>query len=180
MIGLTFLNALAMAAFFVVDPRNLPLLYALNIFSSFAAGPTPAIVWSMYADTADYGEWKFGRRSTGLVFSATVFVQKVGLALGSALLGWLLSHFGYVAEVEQTPRALQGITLLFSILPAGFALLSGFAILFYPLEEADVKRIEADLAARKATVSRPSPRPPRPPPRATPSSASTPPSASRR
>jgi glycoside/pentoside/hexuronide:cation symporter, GPH family len=150
MIGLTFLNALAMAAFFVVDPRNLPLLYALNIFSSFAAGPTPAIVWSMYADTADYGEWKFGRRSTGLVFSATVFVQKVGLALGSALLGWLLSHFGYVAEVEQTPRALQGITLLFSVLPAGFALLSGFAILFYPLEESDVKRIEADLAARKA------------------------------
>jgi GPH family glycoside/pentoside/hexuronide:cation symporter len=150
MIGLTFLNALAMAAFLVVDPRNLPLLYALNIFSSFAAGPTPAIVWSMYADTADYGEWKFGRRSTGLVFSATVFVQKVGLALGSALLGWLLSHFGYVAEAEQTPRALQGITLLFSVLPAGFALLSGFAILFYPLEESDVKRIEADLAARKA------------------------------
>lgn len=153
MIGLTFFNALAMAAFYFVDPQSLPLLYALNIFSSFVAGPTPAIVWSMYADTADYGEWKFGRRSTGLVFSATVFVQKVGLALGSAMLGWLLARYGYVAETEQTPRALHGITLLFSVLPAGFALLSGFAILFYPLDEAQVKQIEADLAARKGTAA---------------------------
>lgn len=152
MIGLTLFNALAMAAFYFVDPKNLPLLYALNIFSSFIAGPTPAIVWSMYADTADYGEWKFGRRSTGLVFSATVFVQKVGLAIGSAMLGWLLSYFGYIAEVEQTPRALLGITLLFSVLPASFALLSGFAIVFYPLEESDVKRIEVALAARKGAV----------------------------
>jgi GPH family glycoside/pentoside/hexuronide:cation symporter len=155
MIGLTILNALAMAAFYVADPRNLPLLYALNIFASFVAGPTPAIVWSMYADTADYGEWKFGRRSTGLVFSATVFVQKVGLAIGSAMIGWLLSYYGYVAEVAQSERALHGITLLFSVLPGCFALLSGLAIFFYRLEESDVKKIEAELAARKAGTAAP-------------------------
>ena len=152
MIGLTILNALAMASFYFLDPRNLPLLYAMNIFASFVAGPTPAIVWSMYADTADYGEWKFGRRTTGLVFSATVFVQKVGLAIGSAMIGWLLAHYGYVADAAQTPRALHGITLLFSVLPGAFALLSGFAILFYPLEETQVKQIETDLAARKTVA----------------------------
>jgi GPH family glycoside/pentoside/hexuronide:cation symporter len=155
MIGLTILNAAGMAAFYVVDPHNLPLLYALNIFASFVAGPTPAIVWSMYADTADYGEWKFHRRTTGLVFSATVFVQKVGLAIGSALIGWLLSYYGYVAEAAQSPRAIHGIVVLFSILPGGFALLSGLAIFFYPLDEAEVKQIERDLTARKAsTVAR--------------------------
>ena len=150
MIGLTILNALAMASFYVLDPRNVTLLYVMNIFASFVAGPTPAIVWSMYADTADYGEWKFGRRTTGLVFSATVFVQKVGLAIGSAMIGWLLSHYGYVADAVQTPRSLHGITLLFSVLPGVFALLSGLAIFFYPLEEKQVKEIERDLAARKA------------------------------
>ena len=149
MIGLTILNALTMAAFYWVNPQNLPLLYVLNIFGSFVAGPTPAIVWSMYADTADYGEWKYGRRTTGLVFSATVFVQKVGLAIGSAMIGWLLSYYGYVANIAQTPRAVHGITLIFSLLPAGFALLSGMAILFYPLEEKTVKQMEAELAARK-------------------------------
>ncbi|MDI1248888.1 MAG: MFS transporter [Lacunisphaera sp.] len=149
MIGLTILNALAMASFYFLDPHGMPLLYTVNIFASFVAGPTPAIVWSMYADTADFGEWKFGRRSTGLIFSATVFVQKVGLALGSAMIGWLLAHYGYVAEATQTARSVHGIMLLFSVLPGCFALLSGFAIFFYPLEEDKVKQIEHDLAARK-------------------------------
>ncbi|HUL52188.1 MAG TPA: MFS transporter [Opitutaceae bacterium] len=149
MIGLTILNALGMASFYFLDPHNRPVLYVMNIFASFVAGPTPAIVWSMYADTADYGEWKFGRRTTGLVFSATVFVQKVGLAIGSALIGWLLGYYGYAADVAQAPRALHGITLLFSVLPGAFALLSGLAIFFYPLEEPQVKQIERELAARK-------------------------------
>lgn len=155
MIGLTILNALTMAAFYWVNPQNLPLLYALNIFGSFVAGPTPAIVWSMYADTADYGEWKYGRRTTGLVFSATVFVQKVGLAIGSAMIGWLLSYYGYVANIAQAPRAVHGITLIFSVLPAGFALLSGLAIFFYPLEEKTVKQMESELAARKPPEPQP-------------------------
>jgi GPH family glycoside/pentoside/hexuronide:cation symporter len=152
MIWLTILNALAMAAFYVVDPHNLVALAALNIFASFVAGPTPAIVWSFYADTADFGEWKFGRRSTGLVFSAAVLAQKVGLALGTALLGWLLSYYGYVANVAQTPRAISGIYVVFAVLPGAFALLSGFAIFFYKLDDSTVKQIERDLAARKAAA----------------------------
>ncbi len=93
MIGLVRLNALALAAFYWVNPHNLPLLYVRNIFACFVAEPTPVIVWSTYADTADYGEWKFGRRSTSLVFPATVFVPKMGRAIG-----WLLAYFGFVAN----------------------------------------------------------------------------------
>lgn len=155
MIGLTILNALGMASFYFLDPHNMPLLYALNIFACFVAGPTPAIVWSMYADTADYGTWKFNRRTTGLIFSATVFVQKVGLAIGSAMIGWLLSYYGYVADAAQTPRALHGIVILFAVLPGAFALLSGLAIFFYPLDEPQVKQMEAELAARKAAETPP-------------------------
>jgi GPH family glycoside/pentoside/hexuronide:cation symporter len=88
-----------------------------------------------------------------LVFSATVFVQKVGLAIGSALIGWLLSYYGYVADTTQSPRAVHGIVLLFSVLPGAFALLSGLAIFFYPLDESEVKQIERDLTERKATAA---------------------------
>ncbi|HVU23776.1 MAG TPA: MFS transporter [Opitutus sp.] len=150
MITLTIVNALAMAAFYFVDPHSTVALYTLNVIGQFAAGPTPAIVWSLYADTADFGEWKFGRRATGLIFSATVFAQKVGLAIGSAMLGWLLSYFGFVANAAQGPRALHGIVILFSLLPALFGGLSGLAILFYKIDEPLVKQIERDLAARKA------------------------------
>lgn len=148
MIGLTIINALAMAAFFLVDPSQLLLLHALNIVAAFAAGPTPAIVWSMYADCADYGEWKFGRRSTGLVFSAAVFAQKIGIAVGGAMLGWLMAFYGFIPNIAQSARALFGINLAFSLLPGLFALLSGLAIFFYRLDEPLVKQIERDLQAR--------------------------------
>lgn len=152
MIWLTVLNALGIGACYFVDPHNLALLYALNIFASLAAGPTPAIVWSLYADTADYGQWKFGRRATGLIFSATVFAQKVGLAIGSAMIGWLLGYYGFVANAPQTPQALHGINLLFSLLPGTLALLAGLATWFYSLDEPQVQRIELELAARKAAT----------------------------
>ena len=156
LIALTCLNALGIGACYFVDPHNLPILYALNIVASLAAGPTPAIVWSMYADTADYGEWKFGRRATGLIFSASVFAQKLGLALGSATIGWLLAYVGFAPNAAQTPRAVHGIILLFSLLPGTFALLAGLAIWFYTLDEPQVKQIERELAARRlAPAGRP-------------------------
>ncbi len=155
MISLTIVNAIGIGLCYFVDPQNITLLYALNIVGSFAAGPTPAIVWSLYADTADYGEWKFGRRATGLVFSATVLAQKVGLAIGGALIGWLFGYFGFVANAVQTPEALHGITIVFSLLPGFFALLAGLAIYFYKLDEDTVKQMERELAARKATAEAP-------------------------
>jgi GPH family glycoside/pentoside/hexuronide:cation symporter len=103
----------------------------------------------MYADTADYGAWKFGRRTTGLVFSAAVFAQKIGLAVGSFLLGWILTFVGFTANAIQTPRALLGIKIVFSLLPGALALLSGLAIFFYRLDDTTVKQMEGELAAGK-------------------------------
>jgi GPH family glycoside/pentoside/hexuronide:cation symporter len=150
MIGLTVANAFSLAAFYFVDPQDFTVLFWLNIVSAFLAGPTPAIVWSMYADTADYGEWKSGRRCTALVFAAVVFAQKIGLAVGSAMLGWLLSYSDFVANAIQGPGAIRGIKLMFSLVPAAFALLSGISILFYRLDEPKMKTIEFELEARKA------------------------------
>lgn len=149
MIWLTVINALGIGACYFINPSNLALLYVCNIVASFAAGPTPAIVWSLYADTADYGQWRFGRRATGLIFSATVFVQKVGLALGAATIGWLLGYLGFEANAAQTPQVVHGITLVFSLIPGLFALAAGLAIFLYPLDEPQVKQIERDLAARQ-------------------------------
>ncbi|HKB89876.1 MAG TPA: MFS transporter [Opitutaceae bacterium] len=153
MIGLTIINALSMMAFFFIDPRQESLLYAINVIGSFASGPTPAIVWSMYADATDFGEWKFGRRTTGLAFSAAVFAQKIGLAVGSALLGWTLAYFGFVPNALQSDHALFGIRIVFSLIPGAFALLSGLAIIFYRLDENKVRSVEKSLAERKLGVS---------------------------
>jgi len=133
-----------------VDPHASSLLIGLNVAASFVAGPTPAILWSMYADTADYGEWRFGRRTTGLVFSASVFSQKIGLAIGTGALGWLLAYYGFIANTDQGPGTVGGIRLLFSVIPGALALLGALAIFFYPITDAKMKEIELELASRKA------------------------------
>jgi GPH family glycoside/pentoside/hexuronide:cation symporter len=150
MITLSVANALLMATFYLVDPHSYYLLIALNLLASFVVGPTPAILWSMYADTADFGEWKFGRRTTGLVFSAAVFSQKIGLAIGTGALAWLLAYYGFVANAEQGPLAVSGIRMMFSVIPAGLALLGASAIFFYPITDSKIKEIEKELAQRKA------------------------------
>jgi GPH family glycoside/pentoside/hexuronide:cation symporter len=153
MIVLSVVNAALMATFYFVDPHASSLLIGLNIAASFVVGPTPAILWSMYADTADYGEWRFGRRNTGLVFSASVFSQKVGLAIGTGSLGWLLAFYGFTANTDQGPSTVNGIRLLFSVIPGVLALLGAAAIFFYPITDSRMKEIEVELALRKAPSS---------------------------
>jgi GPH family glycoside/pentoside/hexuronide:cation symporter len=152
MITLSVINALLMVAFYLVDPSRYYLLIALNVAASFVVGPTPAILWSMYADTADYGEWRFRRRTTGLVFSASVLSQKVGLAVGTGVLGWLLGYYGFVANATQGAAAIGGIKMMFSVIPGILALLGALAIFFYPLTDVSMKEIERELAERKASA----------------------------
>ena len=144
------LNAAIVGSFFFVDPHSYALLIGLKLLAMFISGPTPPILWSMYADTADYGEWKFGRRTTGLVFSALVFSQKVGLAVGTGALGWLLAYWGFVANVDQTAASILGIRLMFSVIPSAMGFLGVAAIFFYPITDVRMKEIEGELAQRKA------------------------------
>ncbi len=147
MIALSAGNALCSFAFFFVPPDQLGLMMCLNVLGSLIAGPTAPLVWAMYADVADYGTWKFGRRTTGLVFSASMFAQKFGLAIGAGLSGWLLALFGYVANMEQTDTSLMGIRLLFTVFPATIAVLNVVALCFYNLSDGQVRDIERTLAS---------------------------------
>ena len=148
LIVLSFLNALTMAAFFVIPPDQYWLMVLVNCLGTLIIGPTPALVWAMYADTADYGEWKSGRRTTGLVFSALQFAQKLGLAVGAGLSGIILSLFGFVANEIQSDLSITGIRLMFSVFPAALAISGVIAIYFYPLKDEKMKEIEAELNER--------------------------------
>ena len=145
LIVLTTLNALGIFTFFIVPAEAITTIFVLNLFCSFVAGPTPAIVWALYTDVADYGEWKFGRRATGLVFSAAQFAQKMGITIAGAASGYLLEGFGYIANQEQTPEALIGIRIIFCILPGSLALANGLLLILYPLSQEKTEQIHAEL-----------------------------------
>ena len=145
LITLTVLNAVTMAAFYFIPPDQYWLMVAVNCIGTLLIGPTPPLVWAMYTDTADYGEWKSGRRTTGLVFSSLQFAQKLGLALGAGLTGVILGWFGFVANEVQTDTAMTGIRFLFSILPAVLALAGAAAVYFYTIDSKTIETFEREL-----------------------------------
>jgi GPH family glycoside/pentoside/hexuronide:cation symporter len=147
--SLTCITAVCWAAFYSIPKGRFPLQLAVQALGCFCMGPASALVWAMYADVADYGEWKFKRRSTGLVYSASLFAIKTGTALAGLLLPWVLAKYGYLANIAQTPASILGITLTFSLFPAGFAVLKGISLWIYPLNQAKVEQIETELAARR-------------------------------
>jgi GPH family glycoside/pentoside/hexuronide:cation symporter len=150
---LSAMTGLCFVGFYFVPKDNYSLQLALNAVAQFCAGPTSALTWALYGDVADYGEWKFGRRSTGLVYSASLFSIKTGIVVGGFLLPFFLSRFGFVRNAQQTATALLGITLAFSIAPGLFALLKAGALLIYPLDQKHVDEIERELAARRAAAT---------------------------
>jgi len=154
-IGLTLVTAVCYAAFYVLPRENFGLLLAVNAVGSFCMGPTSALVWAMYADVADYGEWKYGRRSTALVYSASLFALKTGSMVAGVILPLFLARFGFVRGVAQTPSALLGILLAFSVVPGAFALLKVVTLWIYPLSQARVDQIEQDLRTRRAAAVAP-------------------------
>ncbi len=149
MLSMTLAAALTIG-FYFVPPDNLPLVWGVNSLINLFAAPTAPLVWAMYADTADYSEWKWGRRATGLVFSAASLAQKLGWAIGGAGTGWLLAYFGYVPNVAQDPRSINGIMLMMSVIPALAAIIAIAALWFYELDKETVEQMTSDLLARRA------------------------------
>ena len=144
------LAGLAILALFLPSPEQYLWAYLLSALVGFFSGPAVPILWSMYADVVDYSEWKYGRRATGIVFSASTFGQKFGWGVGGALTGWLLASFNYVPNVDQTPEAILGIKLALSIIPGTLVLLSIVLLFFYDLSEDFMERVQADLAERRS------------------------------
>ena len=152
-IGLSLVTAVCYASFYFLPTDNLGLLLLVNGFGSFCMGPTSALVWAMYGDVADYGEWKFGRRATGLVYSASLFALKTGSMVAGVVLPAFLAYFGFVKDIEQTARSLFGITLAFSLMPGLFAVLKAVALWAYPLTQRRVDAIEQELQERRAQAA---------------------------
>jgi GPH family glycoside/pentoside/hexuronide:cation symporter len=124
----------------------------MQVLISFCAGIVSPLMWSMYADIADYSEWKTGRRATGLIFSSSSMSQKLGWTIGGSMTGWLLFYFGFEANVPQTESSLQGIMLMMSLLPACATFISMLFILKYPLTEKKMNEIVKSLMQKREGV----------------------------
>jgi len=121
----------------------------LEYLRALAFAPTIPLLWAMFADVADYAEWKTGRRTTGVIYATIMFGLKAGLSLGGAMAGWLLSWYGYKANVAQTQEALLGIRMTVSVYPAIFFLIVVFCLFFYEIGKKLNIQIQDELAERR-------------------------------
>lgn len=120
-------------AFYFISPGNFPLIMAHQVAMTFVSAPLMPLFWSMIADTADYGAAKLGHRSTGLLFSAGTFSQKIGWSIGPAVALWLLSWFGFQANTAQSPATIEGLRLLMSFIPAAVSAVAMLVVWLYPI-----------------------------------------------
>lgn len=147
------ISALTSAAFsfvfFFLESDWVISIYLLNVLLGISSGIVLPLGWSMYADIADYSEWKTGRRATGLIFSSSSMSQKFGWTLGGALSGWVLAAFHFVPNTVQSPETLMGIKLMISVFAGVGALMAFGFISFYQLDEKYMSTIESDLLQRR-------------------------------
>ena len=145
----TILCAVTIGLVYFLRPHQIIPLFILQLITSFSIGPVSVLQWAIYTDTADYSEWKKGRRATALIMAASLFALKLGVAIGGALLAWSLAGYGYQPNVQQTEKALQGIRLSLSLYPAIIALVGAVLMMFYPLNKTMMEKIETDLVERR-------------------------------
>lgn len=150
-IGVNFLHAVLLGICFVIPPDQFALIVLVHSLGILTFGVTITLLFSMYTDCAEYGEWKTGKNTAGLTVSASMFSLKFGSAVGGALPGFVLAGFGFVANAVQTDQAIVGIRLMFNVLPAVFFLVGGLLMFLYKIDRHTLSRIEAELHERRGT-----------------------------
>ncbi len=149
LITVSLIPSVLISLFYFIAPDQYELLLGLHWLTSFITGPIPVLLYAMYADIADYVEWKTGRNVMALVFATTLIGVKLGLTIGASLQAKYLDFLNYVPNEAQTPEVQQGLVLMVSVFPGVLVLLSGLTILFYPYTEKFMQPVVKELAERR-------------------------------
>ncbi len=145
------LTSLFTAFFYFPNETDVKTMFVLNFLKSLAYAPTVPLLWAMIADVADFSEYVNYRRATGFVFAGVVFALKAGLGIGGAILGFLLSGFGYIsgAGTQQSASAIHGIVLSSSLIPAATFFIGVLTLYFYPITKKFNEQMQETLNERR-------------------------------
>jgi GPH family glycoside/pentoside/hexuronide:cation symporter len=149
-IASSLISGLFFMLIYLPGVTDLTTIYVFNIIAKMAYAPAVPLLWTMIADSADYGEWTTGRRATGLYFSAAVFAQKAGWGIGAAIAGWILAASGFVANIVQNDTAITGIKLLVSVIPGILYMSCAIFMIFYKIDAKTTTLMKQELDARRA------------------------------
>jgi Na+/melibiose symporter-like transporter len=156
------LAAIGTLAFYLLQPTNVGGMIALTVLVAICYAPTIPLIWAIYADVADYSEWKTGRRFTGIVFATIGFALKSGLALGSSSFLWIMAgFFNYDTKLPDAPQAVQGFRVCSGIVVGLLFAVCTVLLITYKLNKHMTLEMADELAERrkKFEAATPSPQP---------------------
>lgn len=134
----------------MLNPTNPSWVVAGVLVKHIGFAPIVGTLFAFMADTIEYGEWKTGIRSEGLVFAAGSIGQKVGMALAGALIGWFLSLGGYVPNAAtQSASTVFAIKSLFIYIPVLIYIIITVIMYFWKLDQ-EYPQIVEELNQRRA------------------------------
>jgi Na+/melibiose symporter-like transporter len=144
------LTTLASAAFYLLKPTDAGGMMAMTVITSICYAPTIPLIWAIFADVADYSEWKNGRRATGIIFATIGFALKAGLSLGSAFFLWLMAGlYGYDTSVTPVGQTLQGFRMFSSVYIAMLFGICAILLAVYQLNKKKTIQIAEELSERR-------------------------------
>ena len=119
-------------------------------FAFFGSAFTNTLNWALISDAVEYGEWKTGFRSEGVVYSFFTFFRKLSQAVAGCVPGIVLAWVGYVANQTQTPTSIEGIRGLMFIYPGAMAIFTCVVMLLcYKLTDKKYREILLELSKNK-------------------------------
>lgn len=137
------LEAILLALLYFFSQSSLIIIFAFIIAINFIQLAATPLQWAMLSDVVDAIERDTGKKMSGIVFSTNLFAIKLGIAIGGALMGWLLSWSGYIGGAAQQPQAaILTIKLIFTILPAVLVLALVLIMRRYSLSDRSLAMVE--------------------------------------
>jgi glycoside/pentoside/hexuronide:cation symporter, GPH family len=143
--GMTVVSGL----WYFVAPNQIGTMVGLTLLGAVFYGPTIPVLWSMFADVADFSEWKTGRSATSIVFATICFALKTGLGLGTFLVLQILTSYGYAAGQAQSADGLRGIHMVSTVYPTIMFFICTALLAIYGINKRMTLEIAAELEARR-------------------------------
>lgn len=149
---MSLVHSLFLVLSFFTSPNDYWLSFTYHFLGMITFGVSITLLFAMFTDCAEYGEWLHGSRSSGLTVSASMFALKFGSAMGGALPGFILGGVGFVANEIQTETSIMGIRVMSTLMPAALFAVGGAVLFFYKINRELLAKIEQELIVRRANT----------------------------
>lgn len=137
--------------FFTVADSPVPF-YLFSCLAQFFFSGFNTAIYAIVPDCVEYGEWKTGLRNDGFQYAFISLGNKVGMAIGTAVLAGVLGALGYAANSRQNEAVLAVIKHAFTTIPGILWIVTAAVLFFYRLNKKSYNSIVKEIQNRKNTA----------------------------